>query len=324
MISYVTFATPGRFISALALLIFFAVGPVEAATVTLQWDPNPETNVAGYVVSYGTSSGQYGATVDVGNQLSFQFSEPTQAAIYYFAVRAYNTDGVQGPFSAEVNTAALIPALTLTGISSSLSAPQAPGTAVTFTAGATGGVAPYKYKWLASNGSAWSVGQDWSASSTFAWTPSAANANDRVGVWVRSATNVTDAPDSASAAGDIAYAIVAPPAAPVPPPPVTTAPVTIAPVTLATNLQAPSYTETTIQFVATVGTTASGAGEYQFKWWVFDGVTWAVAQEWSTVNRFNWYPRISNAQYQVLVRAQKIQDATISGGTSEPFAIAGR
>src|SRR5206468_2030592 len=53
--------------------------------------------------------------------------------------------------------------LTLTSLTADLSAPQSPGTAITFTATATGGTAPYEYKWWVNHGAA-SVGQDWSTS----------------------------------------------------------------------------------------------------------------------------------------------------------------
>ena len=135
-------------LAVLIITVLVAVGSAEAGTVTLQWDPNPETDVAGYVVSYGTASGQYTAIVDVGNQLWFQCSEVTPATTYYFAVHAYNTAGAQGPLSSEVHTTALVPTLSLTGISASLPSPQISGTTVTFAAGATGGTVPYQYKWL--------------------------------------------------------------------------------------------------------------------------------------------------------------------------------
>src|SRR5687767_8614450 len=52
-----------------------SAGAAAAATVTLTWDASPEPDVAGYIVSYGMSSGQYTVSVDVGNQTSFQYTE---------------------------------------------------------------------------------------------------------------------------------------------------------------------------------------------------------------------------------------------------------
>src|SRR4051794_12603396 len=51
---------------AFALALFgTTAATVEAATAT--WDPNPETNIAGYKLSYGTTSGVYDTTLDASN-----------------------------------------------------------------------------------------------------------------------------------------------------------------------------------------------------------------------------------------------------------------
>ena len=71
---------------------------VEAATAT--WDPNPEPDVLGYVLAYGTASGVYTTEINVGNVLSYEFFSPPGYR-YYLVVRAYNATGV-GPNSNEV------------------------------------------------------------------------------------------------------------------------------------------------------------------------------------------------------------------------------
>src|SRR5439155_8138343 len=71
-------------------LLLLQIPLAEAGTVTLQWDPNPETTIAGYIVSYGTMPGQYSEVVDVGNQTWFAFAEPDPTDIYYFVVQAYD------------------------------------------------------------------------------------------------------------------------------------------------------------------------------------------------------------------------------------------
>jgi hypothetical protein len=38
-----------------------------AAEIMLAWDRNPEADIAGYKVHYGTSSGYYTSEIDVGN-----------------------------------------------------------------------------------------------------------------------------------------------------------------------------------------------------------------------------------------------------------------
>ena len=64
----------------------------------LAW--NASEGASGYTVHYGTSSGQYTATVDVGNALLW--SVPARPE-WYISVRAYNSLGVSG-YAPEVNT----------------------------------------------------------------------------------------------------------------------------------------------------------------------------------------------------------------------------
>jgi hypothetical protein len=88
--------------------------------------------------------------------------------------------------------------LQITGLTANKSAPQPPGTTITFTATATGGTAPYQYKWFLSTNGSWQVAQNWSASSAFAWTPVTANSSYVIGVWVKSAGNSADTFESSA------------------------------------------------------------------------------------------------------------------------------
>jgi hypothetical protein len=58
----------GRYLGLSMLLVILSCGTAESA-VTLAWDPNPESDIAGYVISYGTSSRQYTTSVDVGDDV---------------------------------------------------------------------------------------------------------------------------------------------------------------------------------------------------------------------------------------------------------------
>ena len=86
--------------------------------------------------------------------------------------------------------------LTVTALTANKTTPQPVGTLVTFTATASGGTAPYQYRWVVYNGSTWAVGQEWSTSNTFAWTPSVA-APHNLQVWVRSAGSTVAYPPEA-------------------------------------------------------------------------------------------------------------------------------
>ena len=75
-----------------------------AGSVSLAWDPNTETDLAGYQLYYGQSSGNYQFTVDVGNQTTYTLSGLADGQTYYFAVTAYDTSGNESNFSSEVST----------------------------------------------------------------------------------------------------------------------------------------------------------------------------------------------------------------------------
>ena len=87
-----------RVLSFTIMAVCFAL-PLEAATAT--WDRNPESDVTGYRLSYGTQSGIHDVSVDVGNVISVPFSPPPGRR-YYIVVQAYNSAGGLSPKSAEI------------------------------------------------------------------------------------------------------------------------------------------------------------------------------------------------------------------------------
>jgi hypothetical protein len=95
---------PGRRAQVLFSLlpIIFAVNVLAATSVMLEWDANTETDLAGYKIYYGPASGIYTNVVDVGNLISNRVSGLLLGTEYFFAVTAYNTSGVESPFSNEV------------------------------------------------------------------------------------------------------------------------------------------------------------------------------------------------------------------------------
>src|SRR3989449_4997214 len=90
---------------ALTALCFLAPALSSAAQVTLAWDPNTETDLAGYKLYYGLSNGSYPSSVDVGNLTSYTLSGLLEGRIYYFAVTAYNLSLGESGFSNEVSKA---------------------------------------------------------------------------------------------------------------------------------------------------------------------------------------------------------------------------
>ena len=85
------------------LLLMTFIEPSEAASVTLAWDGNTESDLAGYKVHYGGSSGNYTNSTDVGNVTTNRVDGLMQGARYFFVVTAYNTNGLESEPSNEIS-----------------------------------------------------------------------------------------------------------------------------------------------------------------------------------------------------------------------------
>jgi Fibronectin type III domain len=81
-------------------------------SVTINWTPPTEntngsalTNLAGYNIHYGTSSGSLTKTISISNPgiATYVVSNLTPGK-YYFAVAAVNSAGTESPLSAQVST----------------------------------------------------------------------------------------------------------------------------------------------------------------------------------------------------------------------------
>lgn len=57
------------------MLVFLFVREGYSAEATLSWDPNSESDLAGYNVYYGTSSRSYVWNANVGNETSYTISQ---------------------------------------------------------------------------------------------------------------------------------------------------------------------------------------------------------------------------------------------------------
>lgn len=87
----------------IALWSFLATFSTHALqNVTLAWDANIETNLAGYRFYYSTASRAYTNVSNLGNVLSASVNL-VEGNTYYFAVTAVNTLGVESDYSAEVS-----------------------------------------------------------------------------------------------------------------------------------------------------------------------------------------------------------------------------
>lgn len=78
---------------ALALLLVSAPSAAAAGTISIAWDPVADEDLAGYRVYYGTSSGNYSQSVDVGNVLETTLTGLSDCTTWYVAVKAYDAAG---------------------------------------------------------------------------------------------------------------------------------------------------------------------------------------------------------------------------------------
>jgi hypothetical protein len=97
-------------ILAVSILISSFAANVFAATASLSWtapttytDGTPITNLGGYRVYTGTTSGSYSQNIDVGNVTSYTVSSLNNATTYYFAVTAYDASGDVSGFSSQAS-----------------------------------------------------------------------------------------------------------------------------------------------------------------------------------------------------------------------------
>jgi hypothetical protein len=80
----------------------FVPPQAEGRTIALEWDPSPDSTVAGYYVMAGSSTGQYTERLDAGRLTSFRYDAADPGRPYYFAVVAYTADGLISEPSNEV------------------------------------------------------------------------------------------------------------------------------------------------------------------------------------------------------------------------------
>ncbi|GBC63747.1 arabinogalactan endo-1,4-beta-galactosidase [Desulfonema ishimotonii] len=69
----------------------------------MEWDPNTESDLAGYKVYYGTASEDYQHHVDVGSYTGCTISGLEEDTTYYFAATAYGSGGYESGFSSEIS-----------------------------------------------------------------------------------------------------------------------------------------------------------------------------------------------------------------------------
>jgi hypothetical protein len=88
--------------SIFVLMVFIIPMPANAVSLGLNWNANTESDLAGYIVYYGNTSGNYTSYRDVGNVVSCQINNVTEGKTYYVAIRSYDTSWNESAYSQEV------------------------------------------------------------------------------------------------------------------------------------------------------------------------------------------------------------------------------
>ena len=74
----------------------------QSGQLTMEWEPNDESDLSGYKIYYGTSSGIYEIVIDVGNKTMVTIDGLEPGLTYYISATAYTIFGLESDFSDEI------------------------------------------------------------------------------------------------------------------------------------------------------------------------------------------------------------------------------
>jgi hypothetical protein len=256
---------------SIVIIAVLGLCPSAALAQSLAWDPNPETDIAGYRVYQGTESGKYTKQVDVGKVTTYTPAGTDWTKAQFFAVQAYNTSGLVSPLSAEVQWTPPAPSgAKLTSLTASSTSPFVSGTPVTWTATATAST-PIEYKfWMYIKG-AWKLVQDYGPSNKFTWTPDLTDVGgpSYLQVWART-TGATV--DYQSWLGTPPFEVVK------------------GTIELTADVDFPTPPNNPVTWKVTVAD--AGSDTFQYKFMLFSEETgqWTVLQDYGPNNHAVWVP----------------------------------
>jgi hypothetical protein len=90
---------------------FSAAPPPATYSMTMAWNGSPDPAVAGYFINYGAASGDYTNSIAVGNVTTTIVPGLVGGVTYYFAVSAFDADGLESALSNEITYAPGIPTI---------------------------------------------------------------------------------------------------------------------------------------------------------------------------------------------------------------------
>jgi hypothetical protein len=100
-VSKTCLAPAQRLVLLASCLAVFIPTSVSAISVTLGWNANTETNLAGYRIYYGSSSRNYANSLAVGKVTTYKLTGLSNGVPHYFAVTALSTANLESDFSNE-------------------------------------------------------------------------------------------------------------------------------------------------------------------------------------------------------------------------------
>jgi hypothetical protein len=88
----------------LTVVVFLVVTrSLLAGSLLLSWDPIQDNRLSGYKIKYGTVSGSYSLSVDIGNKTNHTLQGLTEGLRYYMVIVGYDSNRVEGAASSEIS-----------------------------------------------------------------------------------------------------------------------------------------------------------------------------------------------------------------------------
>ena len=98
-----------RCLGTTSIVVALAASAQGQSSVTLAWDPSPGSAIAGYRLYEGAASRTYTNVIAAGKVTSNTVSSLVGGATYFFAVTAYDTNGLESDFSSEISYTVPVP-----------------------------------------------------------------------------------------------------------------------------------------------------------------------------------------------------------------------